>query len=192
MSEPLDAVETDPEPESTEPGAAGPPGVSDAPALVATEDAPKDTRSDVERERDEYLDALRRLQADFENYRKRVDRQFEELAARGVTSLMHRLLPVLDALDLAEEHLVAEDRAGDAASVEETRALVQARALLLDTLAKEGLERLGTAGEPFDPTVHDAVAHAEGDGGPVVDEVLRAGYQWRGQVLRPAMVKVKG
>jgi molecular chaperone GrpE len=158
-------------------------------ALVATEEPLEDARSDVERERDEYLDALRRLQADFENYKKRVERQFEDLSARGVTSLVLRLLPVLDTLDLAEEHLLAEEGGGDAT---ETRALVQARALLLDTLAKDGLERAGVAGEPFDPTIHDAVAHTEGEGGQVVDEVLRAGYRWRGQVLRPAMVKVKG
>jgi len=161
----------------------------DAPGDDETRD--EDPRSDAERERDEYLDALRRLQADFENYRKRVERQFEELAARGVTALVSRLLPVLDALDLAEEHLLAEEPHGGALAAE-TKALVQARALLLDTLEKEGLERAGTAGEPFDPTVHDAVAHAEGDDGPVVDEVLRAGYRWRGQVLRPAMVKVRG
>jgi len=153
--------------------------------------AGEDERSEVERERDEYLDALRRLQADFENYRKRVERQFEELAARGVSALVGRLLPVLDTLDLAEDHLLAE-ASSDAAMVAEAKALVQARALLLDTLEKEGLERVGGAGEPFDPTVHDAVAHAEGEGGPTVDEVLRAGYRWRGQVLRPAMVKVRG
>jgi molecular chaperone GrpE len=151
----------------------------------------EDPRSDAERERDEYLDALRRLQADFENYRKRVERQFEDLAARGVTALLSRLLPVLDALDLAEEHLLAE-APGDGALAVETKALVQARGLLLDTLSKEGLERSGAVGEPFDPTVHDAVAHAEGEDGPVIDEVLRAGYRWRGQVLRPAMVKVRG
>jgi molecular chaperone GrpE len=187
VSGPLDAVETEPESEL-------PVERTDAPdegdvehALVATEEPPEDARSDVERERDEYLDALRRLQADFENYKKRVERQFEDLSARGVTSLVLRLLPVLDTLDLAEEHLLADQ--GDAT---ETRALVQARALLLDTLAKDGLERAGVAGEPFDPTVHDAVAHTEGEGGQVVDEVLRAGYRWRGQVLRPAMVKVKG
>jgi molecular chaperone GrpE len=150
-----------------------------------------EARSDAERERDEYLDALRRLQADFENYKKRVERQFEDLAARGVTALVTRLLPVLDALDLAEDHLLQED-SSDQALAAEARALVQARALLFDTLGKEGLERAGAAGEPFDPTVHDAVAHVEGDGGPVVDEVLRAGYRWRGQVLRPAMVKVRG
>jgi molecular chaperone GrpE len=150
-----------------------------------------DGRSDVERERDEYLDALRHLQADFENYRKRVERQFEELASRGVAALVSRLLPVLDALDLAEDHLLAET-SGDGAVSAETKALVQARALLSDTLEKEGLERVGVAGESFDPTVHDAVAHAEGEGGPTVDEVFRAGYRWRGQVLRPAMVKVRG
>jgi molecular chaperone GrpE len=153
--------------------------------------AADDTRSDVERERDEYLDALRRLQADFENYKKRVARQFEDLSTRGVTALMAKMLPVLDVLDLAEAHLLAEDTV-DAALTAETQALVQARALLLDTLTKEGLERTGVAGDPFDPTVHDAVAHADGDDGPVIDEVLRAGYQWRGQVLRPAMVKVRG
>jgi molecular chaperone GrpE len=150
-----------------------------------------DERGEAERERDEYLDALRRLQADFENYRKRVERQFEELAARGVSALVGRLLPVLDALDLAEDHLLAETP-NDGAVSAETKALVQARALLLDTLGKEGLERVGAAGEAFDPTVHDAVAHADGEGGPTVDEVLRAGYRWRGQVLRPAMVKVRG
>jgi molecular chaperone GrpE len=150
-----------------------------------------DPRTDVERERDEYLDALRRLQADFENYKKRVARQFEDLSSRGVTTLVEKLLVVLDALDLAEEHLLAE-RSPDGTLTAETKALVQARALLVDTLSKEGLEPLGVAGQPFDPTVHDAVAHSEGDDGPIVDEVLRTGYQWRGQVLRPAMVKVRG
>ena len=151
----------------------------------------EDTRSDVERERDEYLDALRRLQADFENYKKRVERQFDDLSARGAAAIVTSLLPVLDALDLAEDHLLQE-KLGEGGGAIETRALVQARALLLDTLAKQGLERVVDAGGPFDPTVHDAVAHADGDGGPVVAEVLRAGYRWRGQVLRPAMVKVRG
>ncbi len=127
-----------------------------------------DARGDTERERDEYLDALRRLQADFENYRKRVARQFEDLAARGATAIVEKLLPVLDALDLAEEHLLAETRA-DGTLAAETKALVQARALLLDTLGKEGLEPLGQAGQAFDPHIHDAVAHTEGDDGPIVD-----------------------
>ncbi|HEV3211801.1 MAG TPA: nucleotide exchange factor GrpE [Acidimicrobiales bacterium] len=173
------------------PGADDDAGTATAGAIDGVSFAAVDERSELERERDEYLDALRRVQADFENYRKRVDRQFEELAARGVATLVGRILPVLDTLDLAEDHLLAEPP-GSGAVAAETKALVQARALLLDTLEKEGLERVGAAGEPFDPTVHDAVAHAEAQGGPTVDEVLRSGYRWRGQVLRPAMVKVRG
>ena len=65
----------------------------------------------------------------------------------------------------------------------------------LETLGKEGLERVNEAEVPFDPEVHDAVAKCEGEvegGVPVIDEVLRSGYRWRGRVLRPAMVRVRG
>jgi molecular chaperone GrpE len=139
-------------------------------------------------ERDEYLDALRRLQADFENFRKRVRRQEEELWTRAVESLVERLLPVIDAASLALEH------SGDE---KDATAIAQVASLLWDTLAKEGLERVDRVGVPFEPTVHDAVAH-EGAGesdagtGPVVSAVLRPGYLLRGKVLRPAMVTVKG
>jgi molecular chaperone GrpE len=95
------------------------------------------------------------------------------------------LLPVLDAFDLAQVHF-------SSTPTEEAEALAQARGLMLDTLAKEGLERIDVVGLDFDPQIHDAVAHIEGDGGQVVDEVLRAGYLWKGAVLRPAMVRVKG
>jgi molecular chaperone GrpE len=144
-----------------------------------------DVRSDVERERDEYLDALQRLQADFENYRKRVARSATDAADRAAGEVVAKMLPVLDAFDLAEAHF------GSAPS-EESEALAQARSLLLAALAKEGLERINELGVPFDPQVHDAVAHIEGDGGQVIDAVLRAGYRWKGAVLRPAMVRVKG
>jgi molecular chaperone GrpE len=71
--------------------------------------------------------------------------------------------------------------------------LTASRSMLLDVLYKEGLERVDESGVPFDPAVHDAVARTDGEGGEVVvDEVLRSGYRWRGQVLRPAMVSVKG
>jgi molecular chaperone GrpE len=157
---------------------------------------------DLAAERDEYLHALQRLQADFENYRKRVQRQQDEQSARAASDLVTKLLPVLDTLDLARAHLgqngtpAATEPAGPAES-EEGRALEQARAQLLDVLGREGLERVDEAGVAFDPVVHDAVAHAEAlatdDAGAVtVDEILRAGYRWRGQVLRPAMVRVRG
>ncbi len=146
--------------------------------------------NEIERQRDEYLDSLQRLQADFENYRKRVARTGEESASRAAADLALKLLPVLDALDLAQAHFGAAE-AAELDSLE-AKALVQARALLLDTLSREGLARIDEVGAVFDPLVHDAVAHVEGDGGPVVDDVLRSGYSWRGQVLRPAMVRVKG
>ncbi len=181
-------------PGSGEPPAGGTEILADAASLVA--------------ERDEYLLALQRLQADFENYRKRVVRQQEEQSARAAQDLVGKLLPVLDTLDLARAHLGGES--GGEAS-EEGRALDQARSQLLDVLSKEGLERVDETGVEFDPVVHDAVAHAPAEPGPAggevvvgngdaaptpggvtVDEVLRAGYRWRGQVLRPAMVRVRG
>ncbi len=149
--------------------------------------------NETERQRDEYLDSLQRLQADFENYRKRVARTAEEVAARAAGDIVAKLLPIIDALDLAEAHFVTASSA-ELESLE-AKALVQARSLLLDTLAKEGLTRIDEVGADFDPTVHDAVAHVSDDdasGNQIVDEVLRAGYQWKGTVLRPAMVRVKG
>ena len=143
--------------------------------------------SDAERQRDEYLATLQRLQADFENYRKRVARASEEAASRAAGDLVARLLPVLDAFDLAEAHFAAGGEV-----TEEAIALTQARGLMLDTLGREGLERIDADAVAFDPQVHDAVAHEPGDGEPVIDGVLRAGYRWKGTVLRPAMVRVKG
>ncbi|HTW08266.1 MAG TPA: nucleotide exchange factor GrpE [Acidimicrobiales bacterium] len=140
--------------------------------------------ADLARQRDEYLDTLQRLQADFDNYRKRVDRQHREIVDHAATSLVKKLLPVLDTADLAVAHGGGED-------------VKQVSAALFDVLSKEGLERVASAGDPFDPEQHDAVAHepANGDGAPdkpEVVEVLRAGYRWKGRVVRPAMVKVRG
>lgn len=149
-----------------------------------------DERSDLERERDEYLATLQRLQADFENYRKRVVRNADDAATRAVGALVVTLLPVLDAFDYAQTHFA------DATS-HEAVALSQARGVLLAALEREGLERVDEVTVTFDPTVHDAVAHeALGDGeidtGPLVAEVMRAGYRWKGVTLRPAMVRVRG
>jgi molecular chaperone GrpE len=160
-------------------------------------------------QRDEYLDSLRRLQAEFENYKKRVVKQQSDQVARAAVSLVEKVLPVLDTLDLATQHL------GDAESPD-GRALVAVAGQLLDVLAKEGLERIDPLGEEFDPNAHEAVGHlpAEepepfgadpdtgvrrggdphepGSGEPVVGQVMRAGYRWRGTVVRPAMVMVRG
>jgi molecular chaperone GrpE len=148
-------------------------------------------------QRDEYLDSLRRLQAEFENYRKRVAKQQADQVARAAQSLVTTLLPVLDTLDLATEHL------GDPESAD-GRALVAVAAQLHDVLTKEGLERVDPLGEEFDPNAHEAVGHlpdddgdgsdsdGDGSGEPVVGQVMRAGYRWRGSVVRPAMVMVRG
>ena len=103
-------------------------------------------------QRDEYLDSLRRLQAEFENYRKRVTSQQTEQAARAAALLVEKLLPVLDTLDLAVQHL------GDAESAD-GKALVASGNQLHATLAKEGLERIDPLGEEFDPNAHEAVGH---------------------------------
>ncbi len=153
----------------------------------------------VKAERDEYLDALRRMQAEFDNFRKRTARQQSETFDRAVETVVERLLPALDALDLALAHV------GSAGAGELEPAFVQIGSLLRDILAKEGLERIDADGVAFDPTVHDAVAHVpaeesrpEQDGSgeaapaePAVVETLRAGYRLKGRVLRPAMVKVR-
>ena len=132
-------------------------------------------------ERDDYLEALKRLQADFENYKKRILKQQTEHLERAAESLVEKLLPVLDTFDLAIAH------GGEG--------LDQVRSQLLAALEKEGLERIDAVGKPFDPNEHDAVAHEEGDqegAAPVVSEVMRTGYRFKGKLLRPAMVKVKG
>jgi molecular chaperone GrpE len=164
--------------------------VENASVASSSDDATEafDERSDAERQRDEYLDALQRLQAEFENYRKRVVRSSDDAATRSTGQLVAILLPVLDAFDLAQAHFV--DSPGS-----EADALDQARGLMLDTLQREGLERIDAVDVAFNPHMHDAVAHDEGDGaseGPQVVELLRAGYRWKGVVLRPAMVKVRG
>jgi molecular chaperone GrpE len=130
-------------------------------------------------ERQDYLDQLLRTRADFENYRKRILKQQTEHLERAAEGLVEKLLDVLDVFDAAMAHGQGFD---------------QAYGKLLAVLEKEGLERIDPVGAPFDPNESDAVAHEEADGqtGPVVSEVLRAGYRWKGRVVRPAMVKVRG
>ncbi len=157
-------------------------------ALEADVHGELDPMTVLQGERDEYLAALQRTMADFENYRKRVQRTQDEQLVRASSSLISKLLPVLDTLDLAQAH---QREAG--AESEDAKALTAARSMLLDVLAKEGLERVDEVGVAFDPSVHDAVARSEDEGGDVViDQVLRSGYRWKGQIVRPAMVSVKG
>ncbi len=148
-------------------------------------------------QRDEYLDSLRHLQADFENYRKRMAKSQGEQAERAATDLVTKLLPVLDTLDMALAHLTGTTCEGEPAGVAsgaEAASLAQVGTALTEVLTRAGLERIDPRGQAFDPTEHDAVVlDADSDGAEhEVTEVLRAGYRWKGRVLRPAMVKVRG
>ena len=137
------------------------------------------TIDDVMKERDELKDIALRVQADFENYRKRAASQMGDELDRALGKLVEQLLPVLDACEAAVAHGV--------------EGVEQVWSSLIGALQKQGLEALDLAGKPFDPALADAVLHEEGDGSePIVLEVLRTGYRWKGRVLRAAMVKVKG
>jgi len=140
----------------------------------------------AQKERDEYLDTLRRVQADFENYRKRMLREQTGLVERATEGLVEQLLPVLDSLDSALANVDASDEG--LANVRKGLELV--RAELFGALEKAGLSRIDAEGKPFDPNEHDAVMQDDGDGEPIVSEVVRPGYRLKGRVLRPAMVKV--
>ena len=137
-------------------------------------------------QRDDALNAARRVQADFENYRKRVLREQTALVERATEGLMEQLLPVLDNFELAVANLDGEDV--DVDKVRKGVELVFAE--FLGTLEKSGLERIESRGAPFDPNEHEAVLQDDGDGEPIVGDVLRTGWKLKGRVLRPAMVKV--
>jgi molecular chaperone GrpE len=152
----------------------------DPDAAVAQAEAALESDLDaLVRERDEFRSLAQQVQADFENYRKRVIKQQTDHLERAAEDVVAKLLPVLDACDAAIGH--------GATDVEPIYGS------LAGILQKEGLERIDANGAPFDPNLHEAVAHEEGDpNAPVVAEVLRTGYVFKGRVLRPAMVKVSG
>jgi molecular chaperone GrpE len=136
-------------------------------------------------ERDEYLDLLQHVQADFENYRKRAAREQERLVAHAHERLVRELLPILDDLERALE---AAERHEEAQLVEGVKLVEQA---LRRALAKEGLVEIPTDGA-FDPHVHEAMLTKPGDGtepGSVL-EVVQRGYRVGDRVVRPAKVIV--
>ena len=152
---------------------------------VAVEEAEAAIEHDVEAlltERDSFREIAQRLQADFENYRKRVATQTADDIDRATGRIAESLLPVLDACE--------------AAFIAHPAEIEPLFNLLLTELKKQGLEALDLSGQTFDPAKADAVIHEEGEGdgsgNPVVSDVLRTGYTWKGRVLRPAMVKVRG
>ena len=143
-----------------------------------------DELSAVQKERDEYLDALRRLKAEFDNYRKRVARDQQELAARAHERLVRELVPVLDDLERALEFATAHEEV----QLEDGVRLVHRS--LADALAKEGLSEIETDGK-FDPHTQEALLSqpSEAEEGTVI-QVLQKGYKLGDRVLRPARVVI--
>src|SRR6476659_3440084 len=164
--------------DSTEPSGSGEPGEDEAVQVIADIDL-------LQRERDDLLGTSQRLQADFENYRKRVLREQTALVERAAEGLLEQLLPVVDSFELAVANLGSDT---DVDSLRKGVELVYAE--LLGVLERAGLEPIAALGEPFDPNVHEAVMQDDGPGEPRVGNVLRTGWKLKGRVLRPAMVKV--
>lgn len=137
-------------------------------------------------EKQELTDTLVRRQADFENYRKRIERERHQEHHRGAELFVERILPVLDALDRA---LVTD---AGSASAEYRKGFELIERQLSDLLAKQGLTRMETAGKEFDPHFHHAIEQVETSEYPeggIIDE-FQSGYLFHGKVLRPAMVRV--
>jgi molecular chaperone GrpE len=158
------------------------------PALESSAGNPAETSAGVEElraERDVLLDRLARMQADFENTRKRSAREQQEYRDYALADTLRSLLPVLDSLDRALR--AAEE---DPQQLRLGFELIQKQ--LQDTLSKLGVSPIAAQGEAFDPHQHEAIEMVDGDdatGDRVVEELQR-GYRLRDRLLRPAMVRV--
>jgi molecular chaperone GrpE len=147
--------------------------------LVEADDVHPDTTLAADLTRD-----LQRLQAEYVNYKKRVDRDREMHRDLAVCSVIEALLPVLDDIHLARQH--GDLEGGPFAAIADK---------LDATLTKIGVERYGQPGDPFDPTVHEALMHieaelAEGTEGTTVVQVLQPGYRMGPRIIRVARVAV--
>ena len=172
----------------------GPSEGAGAPSEEPRPELPPETLADLEDElrqatqqAQEYRDHLQRLQAEFDNYRKRVLKEQTRAVEMAAQPTMLRLLEVLDDFELA---IVAADQTADFERFRKGVELVYAK--LVDSLKTEGLERIEAEGRPFDPVEHEAMMQTgDGEGEPHVVEVFRQGYRLKGNVIRPASVRVE-
>ena len=142
---------------------------------------------DKETEAEEYLNALQRLQADFENYKKRMLKEQTEILGMASKNLIQELIPVVDNLERAIE---AGKQTTDIATFSKGVELVYSQ--LMDVLKKTGVSQIDPHGEEFDPFHHEAVMQVESNehADNTIIEVLQKGYLLKGRLLRPASVKV--
>jgi molecular chaperone GrpE len=167
--DPVTGQQREPDPDRPATGEAGAHPVAQSEDVVALEAAVAERTAD-----------LQRLQAEYANYRKRVERDRVTVRDIAVRDVLVALLPILDDVDRARSH---DDLTGAFKAVADQ---------LDTTLTKVGLESFGEEGDAFDPAVHEAVTHAESDEveAPTVTAVMRRGYRYADRLVRPAMVGV--
>jgi len=180
---PINGKQSEDEARTTQ-AANGEPATTAAP--TAAEPALAAELQKLKAEKEELLQTLIRRQADYENFRKRTERERHEAGRRGVERLIEDLVPVLDAFDRA---LKAHD---DPAYEEYRKGVTLIRKQLWDILARHGVQRIEAADKMFDPNVHQAIERVETQEHPdgMVVGVFQDGYLFHGRVLRPAIVRV--
>jgi molecular chaperone GrpE len=190
MSEPASKSRPSAESAGAASTAAEPPASSAVTAPAAPETVSREEFDAVRLERDDLLKSLVRLQADFENYRKRIERDRAAEYHRAVGSAIEPILPVLD--DFARALEAHRDPASDPAYTKFREGFDLIYRRLWATLSKMGLQRIEAEGKPFDPHEHQAVERIESprDADGTVLAVLSPGYRFHDRVLRPAMVRV--
>jgi molecular chaperone GrpE len=163
---------------------------NDSSEVVEATDAAADSSADgseLQRQRDDYYDRLLRKTAEFDNYRKRIERERQQVTEAASADLVTELLPLVDNLERA---LRAD--AGSEGAEAYRRGVELIHRQLLDVLTKRGVRPVDAIGEDFDPHFHQAVTHEPAEGrreGEVIEEFSR-GYMLGDRLLRPAMVKV--
>jgi len=155
------------------------------PGPAAATETPDESPEQLKQQRDDYYDRLLRKTAEFDNYRKRTDRERQQRSEAAAADLLQELLPLVDDMERA---LRAES--GDASAIRKGVELIHKQ--LLETLRRRGVRPIEALGADFDPNYHQAVAYEPADDrreGEVVEE-FRRGYMLGDRLLRPAMVKV--
>lgn len=179
VTESVEVVELAPQPTAEALGLSLPDDPDEAKAILLSE------LLEAREETGELLDNFQRLAAEFDNYRKRMERDQVDNVQRAGQRVIESLLPALDSFDAA--------LAIDATTESEERMLDGMRSthvLVVEALGREGFEVIPAVGHPFDPAVHEAVSVVPGDGEQVVEQELRKGYVMRGRVIRPSLVIV--
>jgi len=136
-------------------------------------------------EADELLDNLQRVAAEFDNYRKRTERDRIENVRRASQRVIESLLPALDSLDAA----IATEATTDT-ELRMLDGMKSTHSQILEALRADGFVPIDAVGAPFDPALHEAISVIPGEGDQVVDQEVRKGYVMSGRVIRPALVVV--